>query len=206
MKHLWLYILLFLSVSKLEAQFLLSSNTTVESCNDIDSCLSVNNLSFLYYDDTKNEFFLKVDFSNFRTEDNVDNWLNKTHDTIFCYRMIFPKEKFPVLAAEERQSFKVNGRIYYNNRWKDQPVEITLFNSQNNLMNNTSTNANYTNNGFESYKLNFSIPFVPSDFKIYPQLYYLDQTVRINVTLGRINMLRPGMESLLSEVYYQPGR
>jgi hypothetical protein len=202
----WLYIVFFALSFKVQAQFILSSNTTVESCNEIDSCLSVNGSSFLYYDETKNEFFLKVDFSNFRGADSIDNWLNKVRDTIFYFRMIFPKEKFPVLAAEERRSFTVNGRIFYNNRWKEQPVEITLFNSQNNLMSTTSSNANYTNNGFESYKLNFSIPFVPSDFKTYPQLYYRDQTVKINVTLGRINMLRPGMENLLSEVYYLPNR
>jgi len=203
MKQL-LYIFLFFFCFKANAQYLVSSNTSVESCNDIDSCLTVNNFSFLYYDESKNEFFLKIDFSNFRFEkDSIENWLNKETDTCLYFRAIFPKENFPVLAAEGRKTYKLNGRIYYNKVWKDQTVELTMFASQNSLMSNTSSGTNY---GFENYKVNFTIPFVPSDFKVYKELYYNDQTVNINVTLGRINMLRPGMEPLLSEVYYQPNR
>lgn len=170
----------------------------------MEPCLTVNNSSFLYYDESKGEFFLKVDFSNFRFRpDSIDNWLNKERDTCLFFRMIFPKENFPVLSVEERQTFKVNGRIFYHGKWKDQPVEITLFAQQNNLMNNTSSSTNY---GFENYKLNFTLPFVPADYKTYKELYYTAQTVNINVTLGRINMLRQGMEPLLSEIYYQPNR
>lgn len=186
---------------KSQAQYLFSSNTVVESCNDLDSCLSINNSSYLYYDETKNEFFLKVDFSNFRSKTVADNWLNKERDTILYFRMLFPKENFPVLGMEERQSFKVNGRIFYNNKWKDLPVEITMFSSQNSPANTTSPGTNSAS--FEQYKINFTLPFVPSEFKSYSEIYYNSQTVRINVTQGRINLLKPGMENLLSEVYYQ---
>jgi len=199
-----LYILLLFNCVQFKAQYLLSSNTTLESCNAIDSCVSANNSSFLYYDESKNEFFLKVDFSNFRNADTLDNWLNNERDTCLYVRMIFSKEKFPVLASEERRSFKVNGRIYFNKRWKDQPIEITMYASQNTMMNNTSSSTNYTNNGFENYAVNFTVPFVPTDFKQYAQLYYNSQVVNINVTLGRINMLKPGMEVLVNEVYYLP--
>jgi len=202
MKKLLYIFLIFLSVN-LKAQFLVSSNTSVESCNEIDSCLTINNYSFLFYDESKSEFFLKVDFSDFRSDpnDSINNWLNKERDTSFCYRAIFPKENFPELGTEERKSFKLNGRIFYNNQWKEQSIELTMFSSQNSLMNNTSSGNNY---GFENYKVNFTIPFVPSDFKVYKELIYNEQTVNINVTLGRINLLKPGMETLLSEVYYQP--
>lgn len=203
MKRL-LHIFLILFCIKANAQYLVSSNTSIESCNDIDGCLSVNSSSFLYYDETKGEFFLKVDFNDFRFRpDSIANWLNSERDTTFYFRMIFPKENIPALAVEERKTFKINGRIFYNNVWKDQPIELTMFSSTNSLMNNTSSNTNYA---FESYKVNFTIPFVPIEFKSYKELYYNSQTVNINVTLGRINMLRPGMEPLLSEVYYQPNR
>jgi len=203
MKKLF-YIFLVLFSIHVQAQYLLSSNTNIESCNKLDTCISANNFSFLYYDESKSEFFLKVDFSNFRAEGIVNNWIDKEKDTSLFFRMIFPKENFPVLGTEERKTFKVNGRIFYSNKWKDQPVEITVYSAQNSFLNNTSTSTNYTNNGFENYKLNFTIPFVPSDFKKYAQPYYNSQVLNINVTLGRINMLRPGMEPLLSEVYYQP--
>lgn len=172
----------------------------------MDSCLTVSNHSYLYYDESKNEFFLKVDFSDFRTakEDSIENWLNKVKDTSLIYRAIFEKEKFPVLGVEERRTFKLNGRIFYNNTWRDQGVEITLYSSPNSLLGNTQGSINHYS--FESYKVNFSIPFVPSDFINYDELYYKDQTININVTLGRINVLKPGMEPLLSEVYYESTR
>ena len=203
MKH-YLYIFLVLCYFTVKSQFLVSSNTSLEFCNKTDSCLSVNNISFLYYDESKNEFFLKVDFSNFRSlPDSIANWVNNEHDTCLFFRMIFPKENFTALSVEERRSFKVNGRIFYSSKWKDQSVQLTLFKSQSNLMNNTS---NGSSTGFESYKVNFTLPFIPGDFKKNKDANYSNEVININVTLGRINMLRPGMESLINEVYYQPSR
>lgn len=185
---------------------MMSSNTSVQSCNELDSCLTVNNVSLLYYDESKGEFFLKLDFGSFRPDvrDSINNWLSKEKkDTSLYFRAIFPRENFPVLTTESRKTYKLNGRIFYNNTWKDQVVDMTIFASQNALLSTTSSSTNY---GFENYKVNFTIPFVPSDFKVYKDPKYIDQTVNINVTLGRINILRPGMEPLLSEVYYQPNR
>lgn len=183
------------------AQYLVSSNTSVEFCNELDTCLSVNGSSYLYYDESKNEFFLKLDLSRFRSPtDTADTWLNKERDTSLYYRAIFPKEKFPVLGVNESRSFRVNGKIFYHTTWKDQPVEIILLSFQNALTNAPVTNTNT----FENYKVSFTLPFVPSDFKSYKELHYYNQVVNINVTLGRINLLQPGMESLLSEIYYQP--
>lgn len=201
---LYFYSFLIFFCTKANAQFLISSNTSIESCNPVDSCLTVNNISFLFYDESKGEFFLKVDFSNFRSKpDSINNWINKERDTCLYFRIIFPKEKFPVLGTEERQSYTLNGRIYYHNLWKDQSVELTMFNSKNTQMNTTSGSGTA---GIDSYKVNFTLPFVPGDFKKYKVLYYNEQSVNINVTLGRINLLKQGMEPLISEVYYQPNR
>jgi len=203
MKLLLHFLLIFSYVSS-KGQYLVSSNTSLESCNKIDSCITVNNFSFLFYDETKNEFFLKVDFSNFRSPDgSADNWLNSEQDTSFYFRFMFPKENFPVPASEERQSFKVNGRIFYHKTWKEQPIELTVFLPQKSLMSNTS---GITTSSAENYKVNFSIPFVPGDFRDNKATIPNKQVVNINVTLGRINLLKPGMESFLSEVYSQPPR
>ena len=202
MKKLYYIFLLFCAIN-VKAQYILSSNTSVQSCNELDSCLTVSNFSQLYYDDSKGEFFLKLDFGSFRPDvrDSINNWLSKEKkDTSLYFRAIFPKENFPVLTTESRKTYKLNGRVFYNNKWKDQVVEMTIYASQNSLTNNGSSSTNY---GFENYKVNFSIPFVPSDFKVYKDPKYIDQTVNINVGMGRINILKPGMEPLLSEVYYQ---
>ncbi|WP_317899387.1 hypothetical protein [Aurantibacillus circumpalustris] len=203
MKKLLLIALICFSV-KLNAQFLVSSNTAIEFCNERDSCLNANNFSFLFYDESKSEFFLKVDFSTFRTEqDTSNNWLINERDTCLYYRFIFPREDFPKLGIEERQSFKLNGKIFYNNKWKEQSIDLSMFAPQSNLMNNTS-NPNST--GFENYKVNFTLPFVPANFKKYKIPAYNKQVVNINVTLGRINMLKQGMESILDADFYQTTR
>jgi|GEM_PF-1162451 len=198
------FLLLYTFATQAQTEFLISSNTTIESCNPVDSCLTISNISFLYYDESKGEFFLKVDFSNFRSQpDSVRNWLNKERDTCLYFRIIFPKEKFPVLGIEERQSFTLNGRIYYHNLWKDQPIHLTMFNSKNTAMNNSSGS---TTASIDNYKVNFTVPFVPGEFKKYKEPHYNNQVININVTLGRINLLKAGMEPLISEIYYQPNR
>jgi hypothetical protein len=192
---------LFLLCFELQAQFLVSSNVVVEYCNPTDSCQNSNNSAFLFYDDSKNEFFLKIDFSHFRSDyDTANTWLNRERDTCFYYRFIFPKQDFPKLGIEERETFTVNGKMFYNNKWKDQAIELNIFAPQKNLMNNTS-GPNSTS--YENYKINFTLPFLPRDFKTYKTAKFNEQTVNINVTYGRINSLKPGMESLLDEDFYQ---
>ena len=199
-------IIIFLFIcSGIKAQYLISSNTSVESCNDMEGCLTVNNLSYLYYDESKNEFFLKLTFSDFRNEetDTIDNWLNREKDSSFYFKAILPKEQFPALSNENTKTYKLNGRIFYNNVWKDQVIELTIYTTENSLLSTTGVNSNLK---YDAYKVNFNIPFVPGDFKKYDLLYYDDQTVNINVTLGRINLLKPGMEFLLNEAYYSMAR
>jgi len=206
MKHL-LPIFLFLFCFNLHAQNqndLLSSSTVIESCNDQQDCLTANSVSYLYYDESKNEFFLKVDFSSFRVgADTNDNWLNRVKDTLLYFRAIFPKEQFPPLSNQNTKTFKLNGQVFYGNVWKDQVVELSIYSNENSILNTPGNNANFR---YDNYKVNFSIPFVPKDFKMYKKLYYNDQTVNINVGMGRINMLKPGMEFLLKDVYYQASR
>lgn len=201
MKFSYLFILLVFS-SRIFAQDILSSNTSIESCLDQKDCLTINKASYLFYDETKNELALKVDFSNFRTEeDTTDNWINDMIDTILFYKAILNKEDFPELSNQNVKTMKLNGKIFYNNTWRDQPVQITIFPTENSIVPGSTGNFKYDN-----YKINFNIPFVPKDFKAYKKLYYTNQTVSIGVTLGRINLLKPGMESHLKEIYYQTPR
>ena len=201
MKYLLAVCLFLISVNG-RSQETFASNTSVESCNDQKDCLTVDHFSNLFYDESRGEFYLKVDFSRFKTEgDTTDNWLNDMVDSLFYFKAIFQKEDFPELSNQNAKTLKLNGRIFYNNIWKDQSVEVTIFTADNAVVPNPGTNFRY-----DSYKMTFNVPFTPKDFKAYRKLYYNNQTINITVTMGRINLLKPGMEFNLKEVYYQSTR
>lgn len=199
------FILFFIFIFfKSFSQDLVSSGTSVESCQNSNNCYTVKGPSYLFYDESKNNFFLKIYFSDFKVAgDTADNWINRTQDSLLYFRAELQKENFPELSNQNTKTFKINGQIYFNNKWKDQSVEITIYSSENSIVNTANGNNNLK---YDNYKVNFSVPFVPKDFKNYKKLYYLNQTINVNVTLGRINLLQPGMESLLSDIYYQPWR
>lgn len=186
------------------SQDLVSSGTSIESCQNGSNCYTVKGPSYLFYDESKNNFFLKIYFSDFKvTGDTADTWINKTQDSLLYFRAELQKENFPQLSNQNTKTLKLNGQIYFNNKWKDQSIEITIYSSENSIVNTANTNTNFK---YDNYKVNFSVPFVPKDFKNYKKLYYLNQTININITLGRINLLQPGMEGLLGDIYYQPWR
>lgn len=197
-----MFIFLYAFCFAARAQDVMSSNTAIESCLDQKDCLTIKKGSYLFYDETKNELFLKLDFSHFRSEeDSTDNWINDMIDTMFYYKAILNKEDFPVLSNQATKTLKLNGKIFYNHIWKNQSIELTIFPTENSIL--QGSNANYQ---YDNIKVNFSIPFVPKDFKTYKKLYYNNQTVSIGVTLGRINLLKPGMEGHLKDIYYQSPR
>lgn len=200
-----LYILFFFIFSfKVFSQDIVSSGTSIESCSETNSCVTIKGSSYLFYDESKNNFFLKIYFSDFKVSgDTSDTWINKTQDSLLYFRAELQKENFPQLSNQNTKTFKVNGQIYFNNKWKDQTIEINIYSSEGSIINTSNTNSNFK---YDNYKVNFSVPFVPKDFKNYKKLYYLNQTVSVNVTLGRINLLKPGMETLLADIYYQPWR
>jgi len=183
---------------------LISSNTTIESCNDKQNCLNVANFSLLYYDETTSQFYLHVDFGDFRVgADTNDNWLNRIKDTNFYFKAIMAKELFPPLGNQSTRDVTLHGEIFYGGVWKKLDVDMQIFTTESSILNTTNTNTNLQ---YDNYKVTFSVPFVPKDFKNYKNIYYNNQTVNISVTLGRINLLRPGMESLLDGAYYQASR
>ncbi|MBA3680308.1 MAG: hypothetical protein H0W73_03835 [Bacteroidetes bacterium] len=199
------YILFFLVFSfKVFSQDIVSSGTSLESCQNSNNCYTVKGPSYLFYDESKNNFFLKIYFSDFKTEgDTTDTWINRTQDSLLYYRAELQKENIPQLSNQNTKTLKLNGQIYFGGKWKDQPIELTIYSSQNSIVNTANTNSNFK---YDNYKVNFSLSFVPKDFKVYKKLYYLNQTISVNVTLGRINLLQPGMESILADIYYQPWR
>lgn len=188
------------------SQELLSSNTSIESCNDQKDCITANGGSYLFFDETRNEFFLKLDFSKFRTAtDTLQNWLNdRSNDSLLYYKAILDELDFPALSNQNTKTLRLNGRVFYAGVWRDLPVDLSIFPTENTIVPSSSATSN--NLRYDSYKLSFNLPFVPKDFKSYKKLYYNNQTVNIAVLLGRIILLKPGMEFHLKEIYFQSTR
>ncbi|HOZ87338.1 MAG TPA: hypothetical protein PL029_06245 [Bacteroidia bacterium] len=195
-------LLIILSTFNFRAQDLISSNTGVESCLDQQDCRTVNNVSYLFYDEMRNSFYLKVDFSNFRSDrDSLNLWINDLLDSTLYVRVAFPKESFPPLSNQSNKSFVLNGEVFFNGIIRAQNIEINIYNTENSLVISGNNNLKY-----DAYKINFSVPVAAKDFKVYKKLYYVNQTISINLNMGRINLLNPGMEFHLKEVYYQNTR
>lgn len=198
MKYI-LFFFLFSTTFFSKAQEIISSNTSIESCLDGKDCQTINGSSYLFYDDTRNEFFLKIDFSNFRNDrDTLNAWVNDLIDTTLFFKAILPKESFPPTSEQTVKSYKINGEIFFNDKVQQQVVEISIFSTLNSMIISGNSNLKY-----DAYKLNFSVPIVTKDFKVYKKISYLNQTISVNVTMGRINLLKPGMEFHLKEVYFQ---
>jgi hypothetical protein len=204
MKQIATLLLVLVTLSG-KTQDMISSNTSVESCNDQKDCITVNGGSYLFFDETRNEFFLKLDFSKFRTDpDTLQNWLNDRNDSLLYYKAILAEEDFPALSNQNTKTLRLNGRIFYAGVWRDQPIDLSIFPTENTIVPSSTSTSN--NLRYDNYKLSFSLPFVPKDFKSYKKLYYNNQTVNIAVLLGRIILLRPGMEFHLKEIYSQSTR
>lgn len=203
MKHYFIIFLLSTCL-KFSAQETVSSSTSIESCVDSAHCYTVKGPSYLFYDESKNDFFLKIMFADFKIDgDTSDVWLNNPSDSTLYFKADLQKEQFPTLSNQNTKTFELNGQIYFNNKWRDQTIELSIFSSENSIVNTSNTNANFK---YDNYKVNFSLPFVPKNFKAYKKPSYANQTLQINVTLGRINLLKPGMENLLKDIYNQSSR
>lgn len=203
MKH-FVIIFLFILGIKLSAQEIVSSSTSIESCEDSANCYTVKGPSYLFYDESKNDFFLKIMFVDFKRQgDTSDVWLNNPSDSTLYFKADLQKEQFPPLNNQNNKTFKITGQIFFNNKWQDQTVDLTVYSSENSIVNTSNTNSNFK---YDNYKVNFSLPFVPKKFKTYKKPSYINQTILINVTMGRINLLKPGMENLLKDIYYQSSR
>jgi hypothetical protein len=199
MKFLW--IIIFFSFLKSQSQDVISSNTSLKICNDGENCETLTGTSYLFYDESKSEFYLKLDFKNFIDSTHLS--FRSMLDSIFYFKAIMPTEDFPQLGNQATQNYKLNGKIFYNNIWKEQTVDLSIYVAENSLLNVSSNNANFR---YDSYKVNFNVPFVPKDFAETSSLSHLNQTISLGVTLGRINLLKPGMEFLLAEVYFHASR
>ena len=196
MKHIYIF-LLMISGLLLKSQENISSSTFIQTCIKNHQCYSINNSSYLFYDETKSSFYLRVDFSKFEIGvDSIDDWLKDLEETNLIFKAPMDAAQFNGLSNHRHKDLKLNGQIFFNGIWKDQTIDLSLYLSENGLLNITNSQLNY-----DRYKVNFILNVLPKDFKIHKKPHHLKKSIVIGVTLGRINKLMPEMIPSLGEAY-----
>jgi hypothetical protein len=193
-----IFLLLFsCTFIKLKSQEVFPSNTYVRTCiNDIE-CASINSSSFIYYDEARGKFYIKIDFNRLKSGiDSIDFWLDDLTDTYYYFKASLPPELMPNLSNYNRKSFHLVGQAFLNGIWRNQTIDITVFRAEDDMMSNTIDADQY-----RAYKVNFNFIIVPKDFKIHKKPQRLSNTIHVGVGSGRINQLRPGMEGQLGEAF-----
>lgn len=181
----------------MQAQSLMPSNTYIRTCLKETECASINSSSYVFYDETKNKFYLKIDFNLMKSGiDSVDFWLEDLNDTYLYFKATLPKEQFPNLSSYNTTNFNMQGQVFLNGVWRDQTIPLSIYRAEHDLLSNT-TNGNQ----FEAYKVNFSFAFSPKDFNIHKKPQRLTNTVFIGVGAGQINLLRSGQENEVGEAF-----
>ena len=181
----------------MRSQNIISSNTGIQTCIKDHQCFSINNASYLFYDESKSSFYLKLDFSKFKVgEDSIDEWLNDLTDNFLYFKAPMDAVNFKDLANNHHKTIKLHGQVFLNGIWQTQNTELSLYMTENGLL-----NQNNNQNNYDYFKVNFSLSILPKDFKVDKKPHHLKKTIFIGVTLGRINQLQPGMQKLLGEAY-----
>lgn len=169
----------------------------VRTCMNNRECSSSNSASYLFYDESKNSFYLKLEFNALRTGvDSMDIWLDDLKDKYLYFKAPLRKEEFPPLSNSNAKTFKVNAEVYMNQVWESQPVEISIFTTENSQLNYGQTNSVYNR-----YKVSFGFSLEPESFKLDTMPHHLTETIFISIGLGFINPLDPGMEKYVKEAY-----
>lgn len=182
----------------IKGQNIISSNVYVQTCIQKTNCFSENSSAFIFYDETRQELILKIDFKKVKTgKDTLYDWMEDLAGSYFYFTGNVNKEDFLNLSNNNSRQLKVNGKILFNDIVQTTQTEITIFHtSENSLMNRTTND-----NNFDLYKITFGLSFLPKDFKIHKRPHHLKKSITIGVSAGRINQLKPEMEKLVEEVH-----
>lgn len=180
-----------------KAQSIISSIAGVRTCLNNQECSSTNSASYLFYDESKNAFYLKLDFNALRTGvDSMDLWLDDLKNKFLYLKAPLRKEEFPALSNNNAKTIKVNAEVFINQIWDSQPIEISIFSTE-----NSQLNFNQTPGAYNNYKASFGFALEPHTFKLDTMPHHLTETIFVSIGLGFINLLEPGMEKYIREAY-----
>lgn len=180
-----------------KSQNVISSSAYLQTCVQKTNCYSESNRALIFFNETKNELVLKIEFDKFKSKsDTLDNWIDDLLGTSLYYVIQLNKQVFEAISNNTQKNVKVLGSVYLNGIWHNNEIELVIFKNNNNGITNTTTN----NNHYDEYSVSFGFSFMPKDYKIHKRPHHLKNQITIGVTAGKINELKPEFENFLKEI------
>jgi hypothetical protein len=179
-------------------QELINSPVYVQTCINNTQCFSVINDAYLFYDEQREELFLRVDFKKVKAEkDSLYYWLDDLSGSDFLFKAKISRLQFPLINSSHIKVLKLNGWMYFNSVLQHTVVELSILGASEGSLPQITSNQNV----YPLYRISFGLSFLPKDFKIHNKPHHLKKTISIGVTAGKINLLLPGMHHWVKEIY-----
>lgn len=191
-------ILCFQPGVKAQYEGLIPSNAYIQTCIDKSQCFAINSSAFLFYDETKEAFFLKLDLNKFKTgEDTLDDWLDDLGGDYLYLKAPLEKAAFiGGLANNNSKSFDINAQVLLNHVWDDESIELNLSQAE-----PSSLNPNLGNSVYANKRVTFALVLSPKDYKVHKGSHNVKKTIYIGIHSGQINLVKDNMYLLLGEAY-----
>ena len=164
-----------------------SSSAYIQTCYQKNTCFSLSQKGFVYYDANKEQLSFTIDFATFRLgEDSLDEWLDDLSDTKLTFTAELNNYQLPSLSNHASKSYKLKGNLTLNDKTVMHTAEVTLFEISEQNMDFQSSQ----NNEFEKLRIHLAISFLPKEYGIDKKPHHLKKTIFINIGSGYINYLR----------------
>ena len=182
----------------LQAQELIKSQIYVQTCIDKTQCFSVIKNAYLFYDENREELFLRVDFKKVKEEkDSLYYWLDDLSSSNFLFKTKVLKSQLPAINSAHIKVLRLTGLMYFNSILLNTNVEISILAAAENSFPQVTNNQN----NYSLYSFSFGISFLPKEFKIHNKPNHLKKTISIGVSGAKVNLLLPGMQHLVEDIY-----
>lgn len=199
MKKLLFFCLLSFGGGLARAQEVFPSDTYVRTCLSDIECSSINSSSFIFYDETRSNFYIKIDFNLLKTGiDSVDFWLEDLTDTYFYFKATLMPADLPGLSNYQRKNIRLPGQAFMNGVWRPKTIDVTFFRAETDMTSDHPGGIDYS-----ATRVNFNFSIEPKNFNIHKKPLRLTNTIFVGVGAGRLNLLRPGMEDHVGEAFNQ---
>lgn len=193
-----LLVAVYITSAFLRAQELIKSPVYIQTCIDKTQCFSVINNAYLFYDENREELFLRVDFKKVKQEkDSLYDWLDDLSSSDFLFKTKIPKTQLPLINSSHTKVLRLPGLMYFNSILLNTIVEISILAASESSFPQLTSNQN----NYAFYNFSFGISFLPKEFKIHHKPHHLKKTISIGVSAARPNLLLPAMQHLVEDIY-----
>jgi len=185
------FLILIIASLQVSAQEIFSSKTYINTCYHNQQCFSLNNSSFVFYNEDNHELIIVIDFAKFKIgNDTLDEWLDDLDDTKLIFKGYLQTANLLDLTHHNSKALVVNGVMSFNGIAHAHSIEFTLFE----LPREGMLFMDNQNNYFDRINANLQFGFYPKEFKINKKPHHLKKKITVAIYRGYVNPFRPGME------------